>query len=249
MSIGISSRSSRRTLLTAAAGGAAAVVVTAIAGAAPVTAAPDPVVLGSDNNDTNHRTRITNTTGAAFQAIGTNGGTGADGRSDSGIAVYGYSGTGQGVFGESPTTGVYALGADSGTALEAYSAAGTAMSVHTDGGLCVQARNTTNSSPAVLGWSNGGVGLHGFSGAINPTDGPLNTGVYGAASGSSASTGVVGASESGRGGSFSGKLAQLRLAPSSATSHPHSGQKGDFFVDSKTRLWFCKGGTTWKQLA
>jgi hypothetical protein len=93
------------------------------------------------------------------------------------------------------------------------------------------------------------VGLHGFSGGISPTDGPLNTGVYGAAVGTTSSVGVRGESTSGRGGSFVGKLAQLRLAPSSATTHPHSGAKGDLFVDSKTRLWFCKGGTTWKQLA
>jgi hypothetical protein len=32
-------------------------------------------------------------------------------------------------------------------------------------------------------------------------------------------------------------------------SHPHSGSKGDFLVDKSARLWFCKGGTTWKQIA
>ena len=116
------------------------------------------------------------------------------------------------------------------------------MYVHTDGGLCVNARNTTNTSPAVLGWSNAGVGLHGFSGGINPTDGPLNTGVYGAA---------------GRGTRPVDGVDQRPRRPSrscptppcaSSASHPFRA-KGDLFVDSKTRLWFCKGGTTWKQLA
>jgi hypothetical protein len=34
-----------------------------------------------------------------------------------------------------------------------------------------------------------------------------------------------------------------------ATSHPGSGAKGDLFVDTSGRLWFCKGGMSWKQLA
>jgi hypothetical protein len=60
---------------------------------------------------------------------------------------------------------------------------------------------------------------------------------------------VFGESAAGRGASFGGKLAQLRLRPSTAATHPASGQVGDFFVDNAKRLWFCKGGTVWKQLA
>ncbi len=66
---------------------------------------------------------------------------------------------------------------------------------------------------------------------------------------SASGTGVSGDSTSGRGGIFLGKLAQLRLNPSGDTTHPASGKRGDFFVDKSGRLWFCKGGTTWKQLA
>ena len=40
-----------------------------------------------------------------------------------------------------------------------------------------------------------------------------------------------------------------KLVPSAATVHPASGQMGDLFVDKTGRLWFCKGGTLWKQLA
>jgi hypothetical protein len=52
-----------------------------------------------------------------------------------------------------------------------------------------------------------------------------------------------------RGGLFAGKVAQVRLLPSSSASHPSSGSLGDLFLDKGGRLWFCKGGTTWKQLA
>ena len=55
-------------------------------------------------------------------------------------------------------------------------------------------------------------------------------------------------SSGGRGGSFTGTAAQVRLEPSAASTHPHSGKPGDLFVDKRHRLWFCKGGTTWKQL-
>jgi amino acid transporter len=61
--------------------------------------------------------------------------------------------------------------------------------------------------------------------------------------------GVRGESSSGRGGVFIGTAAQVRLSPSSASSHPASGSRGDLFVDAAGRLWFCKGATTWHQLA
>jgi hypothetical protein len=48
---------------------------------------------------------------------------------------------------------------------------------------------------------------------------------------------------------FKGGKAQLRLVPSTATTHPASGTLGDLFLDKNTRLWFCKGGSTWKQIA
>ena len=56
-------------------------------------------------------------------------------------------------------------------------------------------------------------------------------------------------SKNGRGAVLIGKKAQLRLSPSSATTHPTTGAKGDLFVDSAGRLWFCKGTTTWVRIA
>ncbi len=61
--------------------------------------------------------------------------------------------------------------------------------------------------------------------------------------------GVQGTAAAGRGGLFSGGAAQVSLVPSTAATHPTSGQVGDLFVDATRRLWFCKGGTTWVQLA
>ena len=53
----------------------------------------------------------------------------------------------------------------------------------------------------------------------------------------------------GAGGLFSGKTAQIQLVPSTASTHPASGTAGQLFVDKSNRLWFCKGGTSWHQLA
>jgi hypothetical protein len=60
---------------------------------------------------------------------------------------------------------------------------------------------------------------------------------------------ITGSSAKGRGGEFSGNRAQVRLKPGSGASHPPSGKVGDLYVDKNERLWFCKGGATWVQLA
>jgi hypothetical protein len=73
-------------------------------------------------------------------------------------------------------------------------------------------------------------------------------GVWGNAAGASAA-GIKGTNPNGRGGVFSGQKAQVRLLPSADTTRPASGARGDLFVDKSGRLWFCKGGTNWKQLA
>jgi hypothetical protein len=62
-------------------------------------------------------------------------------------------------------------------------------------------------------------------------------------------SGVFGVSAKGTGGKFQGKTAQIQLVPSPASTHPASGSAGQLFVDAAKRLWFCKGGTTWLQIA
>jgi hypothetical protein len=69
----------------------------------------------------------------------------------------------------------------------------------------------------------------------------------------SATTGVGvrgrGTQAGSRGGVLQGQAAALQLVASSRSTHPTSGRRGDLFVDSSGRLWFCKGTTTWRQLA
>jgi hypothetical protein len=84
------------------------------------------------------------------------------------------------------------------------------------------------TGPAVGGFASSGIGVFGTS-----DSGP----------------GVKAASVNGRGLVASGKTAQMRLLPNAASTHPASGLPGDLFVDSANRLWFCKSGTTWVQLA
>jgi hypothetical protein len=62
-------------------------------------------------------------------------------------------------------------------------------------------------------------------------------------------TGLSASSAQGIGAKFAGKTAPILLVPSSAPSHPASGAAGELFVDHANRLWFCKGGTNWRQLA
>ncbi len=64
-----------------------------------------------------------------------------------------------------------------------------------------------------------------------------------------AGAGIEAKSAKGTGGKFTGKTAQIYLVPSTATTHPRSGTRGQLFVDKSGRLWFCKGSTSWKQLA
>jgi hypothetical protein len=111
-------------------------------------------------------------------------------------------------------------------------------------GVYAHIGNVSNGSRAVFGHT------LGFGGAV--VGGIANTNsaasaVLGSTSGFG--PGVEGRSDKGSGGKFAGKDAQLWLLPASASSHPSSGQKGQLFVDSSGRLWFCKGGATWKQLA
>jgi hypothetical protein len=62
-------------------------------------------------------------------------------------------------------------------------------------------------------------------------------------------SGLEALSSNGVGATFTGKTAQVQLVPSADAAHPASGAAGQLFVDSSNRLWFCRGGTNWQQLA
>ena len=167
------------------------------------------------------------------------------GRSTSGTGVQGTSDSGDGVVG----------GTTSGVGVRGFSTTGNGVagrSSSSDG-----LYGTSRLRDGVRGETDApdGVGARGYAWDGNAS-GKFGTGVLGS-SGSHAfpppraraNTGVMGIGARGRGGVFIGDLAQVQLVPSSASTHPTTGTRGDLFADKSGRLWFCKGGTTWRQLA
>jgi hypothetical protein len=248
-----------------AAAGAAAVgaSVASLAHAAPVLAAGDdgkPILVGGGYPDAHSITTLSSDDGAVPYTLvvgglitalyatgglqgmigdvttdvgGSGRGVGVQGRSTSGAGVAGRSTSGVGVDGASESNvGVAGVasapsGATIGVAGESDSSAGVGVRGHA---------------------ANDALGVYGYSGGDAPPAGPVKTGVLGRADQDAASVGVRGSSASGRGGVFAGRAAQVRLTPSSAASHPASGQAGDLFVDRSGRLWLCKGRTRWMLL-
>jgi len=231
------STTSRRSLLGAAAGAAAATVVGAVARPLVTQAVTDSVTYTNDQNGS------TVITGKSVKQPGfpnSGQGTGVRGDTDSGYGVYGTAKSGTGFWAES----------DSSVGLHGVSTSSYGVYGYSASGIAVHGASASSTSPAVQGWAKAGrTGVVGYSGVTPPPVGPTNAGVFGMADGTSSAIGVLGRSPTGRGGAFSGKLAQLRLSPSGATTHPTSGAAGDLFVDNSHRLWFCKGGSTWVKLA
>jgi hypothetical protein len=171
-----------------------------------------------------------------------------------GSAVYGQNlsaASSAGVFGDSlgSTKGVWGrhTGTNgSGVGVYGETAAGTGVKGETFSTYFGVHGVTHGAGSAVYGQNMSAASSAGvFGDSVGTTKG-----VWGRHTGThSGGIGVYGESAAGRGASFGGKLAQLRLRPSAARTHPATGQRGDFFVDSSGRLWFCKGSTTWKQLA
>jgi len=198
--------------------------------------------------------------------------TGVLGESTSGRAVHGQSGSSDGVFGES-LSGIGVHGSSPhDDAIFGETIDGTGLNAAASGaGIAV--RGTSQSSYGVYGQSKSltgisglcipGIGVEGAGGDIGTVGASVNgpnsgqgTGLLGIsgistlpARSTRTDIGVMGVSAHGRGGVFTGPVAQVRLTASTATSHPSSGARGDLFVDKSGRLWFCKGGASWKQLA
>ena len=118
--------------------------------------------------------------------------------------------------------------------------------------------SATSTFAAVLGVAKGsGAGVqgrgegtgYGVWGEISDAA-QLQSAVFGSTEGQGA--GVEGRSILGRGGVFAGKRAQVRLVPSTVNTKPAAGKRGDLFVDSTGRLWYCKttsSPTGWVRLA
>jgi len=147
------------------------------------------------------------------------------------------------------------IGALAAAALAAIGRPASTDAADGDGVILGQANSATNSTiisatgdNAIYGFAASHVGVFGESTSSAGIFGTSATGAGVRAHGGSG-PGVLAQSDSGRGGVFAGAKAQLLLLPSGAASHPAKGDRGDLFVDKTGRLWFCKGGTHWKQLA
>jgi hypothetical protein len=238
MAIDTITPTSRRALLAGLVAGLAAAVTGALGRAQPVSAHdPDDVRLGHSNTATS-RTTVTNTLDNGQAIVGEASGIGLRGQSDFGTGVYGHGYVG--VFGSSAT----------GDGVRGVSGSGPALRASSGTGYGIWGNTGSDTVPAIFGWAYGNnTGLQGYSGTGPLPASPFKTGIFATADQDGTAVGVRGSSPTGRGGRFTGKKAQIRLDPSTDATHPASGAKGDLFVDSAGRLWFCKGGTTWKQLA
>jgi len=114
----------------------------------------------------------------------------------------------------------------------------------TGDGIYAHIENIANANRAVFGRTVG-VGIAIVASVANEKS--TASAAKGTTVGSGA--GVEGQSAQGVGGKFAGKAAQLQLVPSTASGPPAFGVAGQFFVDRENRLWFCQGGSAWRQLA
>jgi hypothetical protein len=223
--------SRRGLLLGGAAAAAAAVIGTDIVAATPAAATTGTMRFGAVNEAGTEGTDLNSSNMASTLLIRNQG---------AGVALYA-----AGVDGP----GVKAISYN-GNAIEAEVVVTTngfngvyGATKGTGNGVFGEASTAANSANGVLGIAKGkGNSVFGFK-----DTGVVGDAVVGFTKG--AGRGVVGISALGRGAVFTGKTAQVQMTPGTTATHPSSGQAGDFFVDSGERLWFCKGGTNWKQLA
>ncbi len=248
----LAARLRRRSLLA----GGAAIAGVALLRSEPAAAATGNLQFGLVNDADNSGTQLTSSAGSAT-FTGTNSGTNGTGLRGE---VTDAANPAHGVVGHTVGTGHAIIG----TVFNAVSANAAVAGTHNGNGagaVFVQTNaagntsgvigQTAGSGAGVVGFSYGtGIGVLGTSATdapgvrgMNSTTGPAIQGVN-----SSTGVGVWGASTSGRGGHFAGAKAQVRLVPA-AGNHPAAGKAGDLFVDSSKRLWFCRGGNVWTQLA
>jgi hypothetical protein len=223
MAIDTTSLRTRRAILIGALGGIAASVAAAVGRATPVSAADGDTVLVGGTYSATHTTVFDtgHTSVLAFAGLNLADGTGVAGSSMTGIGIRGAS--------KSTTRpATLGLGYGNGTGVQGHSGTGGNVPAPPVKTGVVGSANQDATAVGVQGKSRAGAGVKGTT----------TTGVA-----------VKGSGGSGRGGVFSGGTAQLKLVPSTATTHPSIGALGDLFLDKNKRLWFCKGGTIWVKLA
>jgi hypothetical protein len=143
-----------------------------------------------------------------------------------------------------------------GTAIAAISKGGstiTAVSTSTTATSDAVTIDYAGTSRALYAQSHNPANINGTVTGVNEGHG---IGVWGEQRNNTGpGIGVVGVGGSqGRGSQFTGGVAQTRLVPGTASTHPTTGKAGDLYVDSTVRLWFCtkaSAGSTaavWKQI-
>ncbi len=173
----------------------------------------------------------------------------------SGYGVWGTGDKGAGVAGGTRGTGpgvrAYAEPGAGGSAIQALTLEGSntspTISAHQIGqghGLYSHIENATSPGRALYGRTIG-TG-HAVLGSILNAQSDV---AAAKATTQGSGPGLEALSAKGVGATFAGKTAQVELVPSSDSSHPASGSAGQLFVDSGRRLWFCRGGNDWQQLA
>jgi hypothetical protein len=241
----------------ALAGAAAAVMSTKVAGAATT---PGVMQYGATNNAGTASTGLTsaNPKSALYvKSTGLGSGIIADATSATGRG-YGVLGTGDrgagvagGTRGDGPGVRAYAEPGAGGSALEALTLEGgnssptiSAHQIGTGPAVFSHIENAASPSHALYGRTIG-VG-NAVLGLVVNSESPAAA-VKASTTGSG--PGLAASSANGVGGSFAGKAAQVQLVPSADWSHPASGDPGQLFVDRSKRLWFCRGGRDWHQIA
>jgi len=146
--------------------------------------------------------------------------------------------------------GISNVGA-TGAAMNAVSAdtnnAAPALDVEHDGkgqAIFAHLESATNAKVATTSTTRGTGGA--IVGSINNVNSKA-TAVQCTTNGSGA--GLAAVSSKGVGAVFKGLSAQIQMYPAAASTHPTVGSAGQLFVDHSGRLWYCRGGRTWKQLA
>jgi len=235
----------------AALAGAAA----ALMGSSPAGAATTPGIMhyGANNDAGQETTGLTSSNGK-FSLHVKNSGFG-HGIVGSGFGVLGTGVGGAGVVGgtkgDGPGVRAYVQPGAGGSALQAVTlepncSSPTVMVLQggTGQGLFSRIENANNASRAVYARTVG-TGHALLASVVNERSRAAAV----RASTQGAGSGLEALSSKGVGATFAGKTAQVQLVPSADAAHPASGTAGQLFVDSSNCLWFCRGGTNWRQLA
>jgi hypothetical protein len=206
-------------------------------------------VTSLSSSNAKHTLRVSNS-GLGHCIVGD-----ANNRNGDGYGVFGMGMGGAGVAGgtrgDGPGVRAYSEPGARGPALQAltldaHNASPTiaVLGVGAGHGVYAHITNASNANRAIFGRTDG-LGHAVMASVMNAQSQAAAAKIVTRGSGA----GVEAKSERGVGATFAGKTAQVQLVPSSESGPPASGEGGQLFVDSAKRLWFCRGGASWQQLA